>query len=343
MAQMTTAHSPAPVTKETSILADETRLCVFPIPANRRRIWQAYKTMRGTGWEPEEARLSAVDCAHWKDLTDGERSFLAPVLAFFAVSDGLVMANIVENFMGEISSLEVQFTWQFQTMMENVHAEVYARFIDKFITNETRRAELFGSTRLLPVVQQKTDWIRKYMDNKASYSFGVRLFAFAVVEGVLFSGSFCAIDWLRERGLMPGLTAANDFIARDEGQHTDFAALLNEHLAPEERADTPTAHAVIGGAVAIETEFITDSIPCDLIGMNKSLMKTYIKFVADRILVQFGHTPLYNVAVCPFDFMQVKSVRSKENFFEKATLTNYGKSFAGMSANETTFSLSDEF
>lgn len=328
------------VTPASSVLNDEMRLCTFPIPANRQRIWDAYKLMRGCGWESEEVKLLDVDLQHWNEVLDaGERGFLENILAYFAVGDGLVNLNIAGNFMDECKALEVQYTWQFQEQMENVHAEVYARFIDKFVKSDKRRSELFGSVALLPVIKQKTDWIRKYMDR--GHSFGTRLFAFAVVEGVLFSGSFCAIDWLRERGLMPGLTAANDLIARDEGQHTDFAVLVSEHLAPSEKATTAVAHAVIGEAVSIEQQFITESIPCDLIGMNKALMGQYIEFVADRLLVQFGHPPLYKRTTCPFDFMEVKSVRSKENFFEKATLTNYGKAFAA--PGDTDFHLSDDF
>lgn len=313
------------VTSKTSILADKKRPCVFPIPLNRKRIWAWYKQMRALDWDTSEVRLTVQDKNDWAKLTADERKFLEPILAFFAVSDTLVEDNLMESFMATVDSLEVQFAWTQQATNEQVHAETYSRLVDFFIEDPTRRDELLARSRVLPSVQLKTDWIQKWM-SADSGTFGERLFAFAVVEGVLFSGSFCAIDWVRERGLLPGLTAANDFIARDEGTHTDFAVLLNEHLAPGERVSREKACAIIRGAVETEQHFICKAIPCRLIGMNAPLMCRYIEYVADRLLLQFGHPAIYNSAN-PFDFMEVKSVRSKENFFEKSTLTNYSKAF----------------
>ena len=329
------------VTEITSVLNDKSRLCVFPIPKNRLRLWDAYKIMRAIGWEPEEARLSERDVHDWENvLTPDERTFMGYILAFFAVSDSLVMSNLVQHFMNEVPALEVQYTWQYQIQQENVHAEVYARFIHKFVRDDKQRKKLFGTIQLLPIVRKKTEWIRRYMGQHSGHNFGVRLFAFAVVEGVLFSGSFCAIDWLRERGLMPGLTSANDFISRDEGHHTDFACLLNAHLAPHERATPEMAKSIMRDAVGVEQDFIQHAMSRDFNGMNRELMCRYIEFVADRLLVQFGYKALYN-SKCPFDFMEVKSVRHKENFFEKNTLTNYGKAFTHMSPKDRTFAIID--
>ena len=324
-----------------SILSDKSRLSVFPIPANRKRIWEFYKMTRSLGWEPEEVRGLVKDRKDWNEKLDNNgRFFIEHVLAFFAIGDGLVISNLMDQFMSEVPSLEVQYTWGFQTQIEMVHAEVYSRLIEAYIDNPKRKTELLATTEQLPAVQRKTDWITQWMNPKNG-TFGERLLAFAVVEGVLFSGSFCAIYWLKESGLMLGLCQANDLIARDEGLHTDFAVLLNEHLASSERPTTERAHAIVGSAVQVEKSFIIDAVPCALVGMNSDLMGQYIEFVADRLLVQFGHKKLFN-AKNPFPFMERTGMRAKGNFFERDA-AEYGKALVGWDDEDMMFTTDAAF
>ncbi len=324
-----------------SILDDKTRLSVFPIPANRKRIWEFYKKSRSLGWEPEEVRGLVKDRKDWADKLDANgRHFIEHVLAFFAIGDGLVIANLMDQFMSEVPALEVQYVWAFQTQIEMVHAEVYSRLIEAYIDDSKRKNELLATTRQLPAVQRKTDWITRWMNPKNG-TFGERLLAFAVVEGVLFSGSFCAIYWLKESGLMLGLCQANDLIARDEGLHTDFAVLLNEHLASSEKASNKRAHDIVRSAVDVEKSFILDAVPCALVGMNSDLMGQYIEFVADRLLVQFGHTKLYE-ATNPFPFMERTGLRAKGNFFERDA-AEYGKALVGWGDEDMVFTTDAAF
>lgn len=340
--QTTVATSTVPVDDllESSILRDKSRLCVLPIPPKNMPFWDFYKKQRACGWEPEEVILTE-DTVHWQTrLTKNEQHFIERVLAFFAVSDGIVLENLIGQFSAEVPALEVQYNYIYQAQIEQVHAEVYARFIDAFIEDDAKKNRLFDATTSMPCVARKGDWARKWMDKECA-SFGVRLVAFAAVEGILFSGSFCAIYWLKERGLMPGLSHANELIARDEGMHTDFAVLINKHLAPSERATEKQAHEVIGEAVQVEKGFIIEALPASLIGMNNKLMSEYIEFVADRLLLQLGHAPLFN-ASNPFDFMERISLRSKQNFFEKQ-VANYGKAFVGQTDEDCIFDIGCTF
>lgn len=327
-------------TQSSSILSDRSRLSVFPIPSNRKRIWEFYKMTRSLGWEPEEVRGLIKDRKDWEQLNNNERFFIEHVLAFFAIGDGFIINNLMDQFMGEVPSIEVQYTWGFQVQIEMVHAEVYSRLIEAYIDDPSRKTELLATTSQLPAVQRKTDWISQWMDSKNG-TFGERLLAFAVVEGVLFSGSFCAIYWLKERGIMLGLCQANDLIARDEGLHTDFAVLLNEHLSHTERVSTIRAHEIVSGAVDTEKKFILDAVPCALVGMNHDLMSQYIEFVADRLLVQFGHTKLYD-SKNPFPFMERTGLRAKGNFFERDA-AEYGKALVGWDEDDMAFTTDADF
>lgn len=323
-----------------SILRDESRLCVLPIPKKNIPFWDFYKRQRSCGWEPEEVTLTE-DAIQWQErLTKNEKHFIERILAFFAVSDGIVLENLIGQFSSEVRALEVQYNYIYQAQIEQVHAEVYARFIDAFIETDEKKHELFRATTSLPCVARKSEWARKWMNPEIA-KFGVRLVAFAAVEGILFSGSFCAIYWLKERGLMPGLSHANELIARDEGMHTDFAVLLNEHLAPSEQATQEQAYAVIREAVAVEKSFIIDALPASLIGMNNKLMGQYIEFVADRLLVQLGHSVMFRTTN-PFDFMERISMRSKKNFFE-GKVADYGKAFVGQTDADCEFGIDSAF
>lgn len=332
----TTPTTPTP-TSTSAILRGDTRMTVLPI--RFERLWEFYKKQRALGWEPEEVRLGQ-DRKDWESLNADERYFVENVLGFFARGDGYVVANLMDQFVDEVKPLEAKYNFVYQAQIEQVHSEVYARLVDFYIGDAARRDALLARSGEIPAVRRKTDWIRTWMDPRNG-TFGERLFAFAVVEGVLFSGSFCAIYWLKERGLMPGLAHANDLIARDEGMHTDFAVLLNEHLAAPERATTARAHAIMRGAVETEKSFILDSIPCRLVGMNHGLMARYIEFVADRLLVQFGHPPLYR-SKNPFEFMERISMRAKKNFFE-GEVAEYGKANVGLNEGDMEVAFTDDF
>lgn len=321
-----------------SILHDKTRMCIFPIPKNRQELWDFYKMQRTVGWEAEEISF-AKDVQHFKTLTSQEQWFVEHIMAFFAIGDGYVIENLIGNFTQEFDCTEIQYNYGWQAQIEQVHAETYAKQIDAIITDPKRKAELFAKFHQLPAIKKKTDWITQWMDGKQSI--GERLVAFAAVEGILFSGSFCAIYWLKERGLMPGLSQANDLISRDEGLHTDLACLINKYLNKDERADTQTVHKIIKSAVETEKSFICDALPCSLIGMNSKLMSNYIEFVADRLCVQLGHPKPYFTAN-PFTFMIRISLSSKKNFFE-LTPTEYGKAGVGFTEEETTIGFDAAF
>ena len=312
-------------------------MCVFPIPKNRQRLWDFYKLQRTVGWEAEEISF-VKDVQHFKEeLNNNEQYFVENILAFFALGDGFVIENLNGNFTQEFNSTEIQYNYGWQTQIEQVHAETYAKQIDAIITDPIRKAELFAGH--LPAIKKKTSWIEKWMDS--SKSIGDRLVAFAAVEGILFSGSFCAIYWLKERGIMPGLSQANMLIARDEGLHTDLACLINTYLNKNERATTETVHKIITSAVETEKSFICDALPCSLIGMNSKLMGTYIEFVADRLCVQLGHPKPY-FSSNPFPFMERMALISKSNFFE-LTPTEYGKAGVGFTEKETEIDFDADF
>ena len=289
---------------------NKNRFVIFPI--KHHDIWEWYKKMEASFWTAEEIDLSQ-DLNDWNNkLSDDEKYFVKHILAFFAASDGIVNENLAENFVNEVQYAEAKFFYGFQIMMENIHSETYSLLIDTYVKDEAEKDELFNALEVFPAIKKKADWALKWIE---SDSFAERLIAFAAVEGIFFSGAFCSIYWLKKRGLMPGLTFSNELISRDEGVHCDFAVHLhNHHLVnkvPKERI-----REIIVDALNIEREFITESIPVSLIGMNAVLMTQYLEFVTDRLLVELGCKREYNTAN-PFDFMDMISLQGKTNFFEK--------------------------
>ncbi|KAF1829699.1 hypothetical protein BDW02DRAFT_573733 [Decorospora gaudefroyi] len=287
------------------------RFVLFPIKYHD--VWQMYKKAEASFWTAEEIDLSK-DLHDWnKRLNDDERFFISHVLAFFAASDGIVNENLVERFSSEVQIPEARCFYGFQIMMENVHSETYSLLIDTYISEPKQRKYLFNAIDNIPCIRKKADWALRWISDKNS-TFANRLVAFAAVEGIFFSGSFASIFWLKKRGLMPGLTFSNELISRDEGMHTDFACLLFSLL--NNRPSQESVRAIITEAVEIEQEFLSDALPCALLGMNATLMCQYIEFVADRLLLALGNTKVYN-ATNPFDFMENISLAGKTNFFEK--------------------------
>jgi ribonucleoside-diphosphate reductase beta chain len=305
------------------------------LPINYPGIWEMYKKHEASFWTAEEIDLSG-DMKDWASLNDGERHFISHVLAFFAASDGIVNENLAVNFMSETQLPEARCFYGFQIMMENIHAETYALLIDSYIKDPQEKHRLFHAIETVPAVKKKAEWALRWIQNG---SFAERLVAFAAVEGIFFSGSFCSIFWLKKRGLMPGLTFSNELISRDEGLHCEFACLLYGMLS--NKLSHEAVAAIIGNAVAIEKEFISDALPVKLIGMNAELMKQYIEFVADRWMNELGYPKLFNVSN-PFDFMEMISLQGKTNFFEKR-VGDYQK--AGLLSARATqsFSLEEDF
>ncbi len=298
--------------KTEMILKDNpNRFVLFPIKYDK--VWEAYKKQQACFWIAEEIDLSK-DNADWEmKLNDNERYFIKRVIAFFAGSDGIVLENLVSNFCSEVQIPEARCAYAYQAMMENIHSEMYSLLIDKYVHDPVEKEHLFNAIQEIPCIKRKAEWAIKWMSQESG-TFAQRLVAFSIVEGVFFSGSFCAIYWLKKRGLMPGLTKSNELISRDEGLHTDFAVLLYSMLS--EKLTKETVWAIMEEAVEIEKEFITGSIPCNMIGMNQTLMSQYIEYVADRLLVQLGYEKKWNTAN-PFDFMELISMEGKTNFFEK--------------------------
>ncbi|KAJ1980683.1 Ribonucleotide-diphosphate reductase (RNR), small subunit [Dimargaris verticillata] len=286
------------------------RFVLFPIKYHE--IWQMYKKAEASFWTAEEIDLSK-DTKDWESLNDGERHFIKHVLAFFAASDGIVNENLLERFSNEVQLPEARCFYGFQIMIENIHSETYSLLIDTYIRDTVERDYLFKALDNIPCIRRKADWALRWINDQHS-TFAKRLTAFAAVEGIFFSGSFASIFWLKKRGLMPGLTFSNELISRDEGLHTDFACLLFAHL--KHKLDPEVVLSIISEAVVIEQEFLTEALPVSLIGMNATLMKQYIEFVADRLLVALGCPKHYNSAN-PFDFMDLISLQGKTNFFEK--------------------------
>ena len=291
------------------------RYVLFPI--KYPIIWKKYKESEACFWTAEEIDLEK-DPKDWAKLTDNERYFIKNILAFFAGSDGIVLENLGARFLKEVQIPEARCFYGFQMMMENIHSETYSLLIDKYIQDENEKLRLFNAIETIPCVADKAKWAERWIKDEKS-NFATRLVGFTCVEGIFFSGSFCAIFWLKKRGLMPGLTFSNELISRDEGQHTDFAILLYSML--KNKLDENTLHDIIRDAVDIEKKFILESIPCNMIGMNHELMSQYIEFVADRLLVQLSthdvpYSKLYN-SENPFDFMELISIEGKTNFFEK--------------------------
>lgn len=286
------------------------RFCLYPIQYND--IWEAYKKHKESFWTAEEIDFTA-DKNDWERLDEDEKYFIEHVLAFFAGSDGIVLENLITNFCKEIPIPEVRCFYGFQAMIENIHSEVYSLLIDTYVASSDRKAYLFNAIEEIPCVHKKANWALNYINPQNS--FAKRLVAFGIVEGLFFSGAFCAIFWLKQRGLMTkSLGKSNEWISRDEGLHTDFAILLYKYVVNKVSKDE--IEEMMKDAVRIEEEFICDSIPCRLLGMNQDLMCEYIHFVADRLLVQFGYEKIYH-AQNPFPFMNKISLEGKTNFFEQ--------------------------
>jgi ribonucleoside-diphosphate reductase beta chain len=314
------------------------RFVLFPIQHND--IWQFYKKAEASFWTAEEIDLGQ-DLIDWKALNDGERHFISHILAFFAASDGIVNENLAEHFVAEVQYTEAKFFYGFQIAMENIHSETYSLLIDTYIKDAVERDKLLNAIEHIPCVQKKAEWALRWIDNG---NFQERLIAFAAVEGIFFSGSFCSIFWLKKRGLMPGLTFSNELISRDEGLHCDFAChLYMNHV--ENQLPTETVMGIIRDAVEIEKEFVTDALPVRLIGMNSILMCQYIEFVADRLLVELGCPKIWN-STNPFDFMDMISLQGKTNFFEKR-VGDYQKAgvMGSIESNESSrgFTIEEDF
>jgi ribonucleoside-diphosphate reductase beta chain len=319
--------------EEVLLKENKDRFVILPI--NYPAIWEMYKKHEASFWTAEEIDLSG-DLKDWAALNDGERFFISHVLAFFAASDGIVNENLAVNFMSEVQLPEARCFYGFQIMMENIHSETYALLIDTYVKDMQEKNRLFHAIDTVPAVKKKADWALRWIERG---NFAQRLVAFAAVEGIFFSGSFCSIFWLKKRGLMPGLTFSNELISRDEGLHCEFACLLYKML--QNKLTQDEVEAIISEAVRIEKEFISDALPVALIGMNAKLMQQYIEFVADRWLAELGYSKIYN-ASNPFDFMEMISLQGKTNFFEKR-VGDYQK--AGVMNNKETqaFSLEEDF
>ena len=295
---------------EPILIENPNRFVIFPI--QHHDLWDFYKKSEASFWTAEEIDLAA-DLTDWRTkLNDDERYFIKNVLAFFAASDGIVNENLAENFVREVQYPEAKFFYGFQIMMENIHSETYSLLIDTYINDEEEKAKLFNAIDTIDAVKKKAQWALKWIK---SDSFAERLIAFAAVEGIFFSGTFCSIFWLKKRGLMPGLSFSNELISRDEGMHTDFAVHLhNNHIV--NKVSEAKIKEIILSALEIEKEFITESLPVRLIGMNADLMKQYLEFVTDRLLLDLGCSKEFNVQN-PFDFMTNIALKGKTNFFEK--------------------------
>ena len=307
---------------------NKNRFVLFPL--EHHDIWDYYKKAQQVFWTAEEIDLQQ-DFTDWEKLNDGEKHFVKHILAFFAASDGIVNENLAENFVSEVQYTEAKFFYGFQIMMENIHSETYSLLIDTYIKDKEEQNHLFNAIDTVPAVQKKAELALKWI---GSESFVERLVAFAAVEGIFFSGSFCSIFWLKKRGLMPGLSFSNELISRDEGLHTDFAVhLYNNHI--ENKLSRERLIEIIDSALVIEKEFITEALPVSLIGMNSNLMKQYLEYVSDRLLMDLGVGKVYN-AENPFDFMQNIALQNKTNFFEKR-VADYVKSGVGEVQEQISF------
>lgn len=319
---------------EPILVEDSNRFVIFPI--KHPDIWQAYKTTEAMFWTAEEIDLSE-DVKHWETLNDNERHFISMILAFFAASDGIVNENLATNMVNAVQYAEAKFYYGFQIMVENIHSETYSLLIDTYIKNPAEKDRLFHAHDTIPAIKKKAEWAMRWIDKG---TFVEKLIAFAAVEGIFFSGSFCSIFWLKKRGLMPGLTFSNELISRDEGLHCEFATLLyRNHIVnklPEEQVKE-----IITSAVEIEKEFITEALPVSLIGMNAELMKQYIEYVADFWLQKLGYSKVYNSAN-PFDFMDMISLQGKTNFFEKR-VGDYKKASTGKTADDNQIRFDEDF
>jgi ribonucleoside-diphosphate reductase beta chain len=329
MAQTASAHY------EPILAENPDRFVLFPIKYDT--IWEWYKKSVASFWTAEEVDLTQ-DINDWENkLTDNDRKFIKHVLAFFAASDGIVNENLVLNFMREVQIPEARCFYGFQVAIENIHAEMYSLLIDTYIKDPKEKDFLFNALQNLDCVSKKGNWALRWIENAPSFAH--RLIAFAAVEGIFFSGSFCSIYWLKKRGLMPGLTFSNELISRDEGMHCDFACLLYSML--EHKLDPAEVNAIITEAVEYEKEFVTDALPVSLIGMNAEMMGQYIEFVADRLLMSLGCPKAYGTAN-PFSWMDMISIQGKTNFFEKR-VGDYAKAGVMTKREEQVFSTEADF
>lgn len=312
------------------------RFTMFPI--KYPKIWDIYKTSESLFWTAEEVDLSN-DLNDWKKLSEDEKYFIKHILAFFASSDGIVNENLAARFYQDIQIPEARAFYTMQMLIETIHSETYSLLIDTYITDTEEKNRLFQSIETIPVISKKAQWALQWLSSDKS--FAERLIAFAVVEGIFFSSSFCAIYWLKDRGLLPGLSFSNELISRDEGLHTDFAILLHDHLLPENRIGKKILENIVTEAVTLECEFATDALPVHLIGMNSEQMQQYIKFVADRLLQQLGSNKLFNVTN-PFSFMERISLQNKTNFHEKK-VAEYRKSGVGTNSKDQEITFNSDF
>ena len=318
---------------EPLLTPDDNRFVMFPI--KHQDIWEMYKKQVDCFWRAEEIDLTK-DLIHWETLTEYERHFISMILAFFAASDGIVLENLAGRFMCDVQNSEARAFYGFQIAMENIHSQTYSLLIETYIKDTEEKNKLFYAIENFPCIKKKSDWAQKWIKDNRS-GFATRLVAFACVEGIFFSGAFCSIFWLKKRGLLPGLTFSNELISRDEALHCEFAILLYSKL--NNKIKKSKIYEIIKEAVDIESEFICEALPCRLIGMNSIMMTQYIQFVADRLCLQLGYDKLYNVTN-PFDFMELISLESKSNFFERK---NDSYALANKEISEDTFNLSIDF
>jgi ribonucleoside-diphosphate reductase subunit M2 len=312
---------------------DDSRYVLFPIKDND--IWQMYKKSVDSFWIPQEIDLSK-DLPDWEKLTNDEQNFIKMILAFFAASDGLVLENLASRFMNDVQLAEARAFYGFQIAMENVHSETYSILIDTYIRDNAEKNKLFNALENYPVIAKKANWAKKWINDNRS-SFASRLVGFACIEGIFFSSAFSSIYWIKKRGLLPGLTFSNELISRDEALHTEFAVLLYSKL--QKKLSKKRIYEIIQEAVEIEKEFILEAIPCRMIGMNSKLMSQYIEFVADRLSLQLGYDKIYN-STNPFDFMELISIETKVNFFER---TNSEYALANKTVDDDVFEFKADF
>ena len=317
---------------------DDGRLTIFPV--KYPQVWEMYQKAVSTFWVPEEIDFSR-DIDDWNGLTDNEQFFIKHILAFFGSSDTIVNMNIEDRFIKEVKMMEAKFFYAFQASIENIHSHTYSLLIDTYVTDAVEKDRIFNAVTHIPCVKKKAEWCFKWIEDDAA-SIAQRLIAFAIVEGVFFSGAFCSIFWMKERGKLPGLTFSNELISRDEALHVEFAVLLHSMIT--HRVSQDVVHTMFRDAIRVETEFITESIPCAMLGMNAALMVEYIHFVADRLLLQLGYDKLWNSAN-PFPFMDRSNIECRTNFFE-ARVAEYSKANVGGSGSHNdlrSFEINEDF
>ena len=325
-----------PSEQETLLVNSDNKYTIFPIQYHD--IWDAFVSHKKALWIAEDIDMSK-DINDWNSLNEDEQHFIKYVLAFFAASDGIVMENLVERFCNEIQIGEARSFYSMQMFIENEHSITYSKLIETYIRDRDEKMKLFNSIENLPAIKKKAQWAQKWISSNES--FATRLVAFAIVEGIFFSGSFCCIYWLAERGIMPGLCASNDLISRDEGRHTDFACLLyNNYIV--NRLSQEKIEEIVREAVEIEKEFVTESLPCSLLGMNANNMKEYIEFVANRLVKQLSHKPIYENCKQPFSFMERLSLTNRTNFFEHR-VTEYQKNISDTEITASSLDFNTEF